>query len=247
MSDDDGSQPRDPVHIWLVYPHRISRPSRIADYEKMLDEEERRRYGRFFHRHDAHTFLVSHALVRSALSLHVPWVSPEMWQFRQSRFGRPFISFPEECSDWRFSLSHCQGLAACMVACGVDVGVDVESLDRQADMEAIARQFFAKNEIELLRQTPDASRQTVFIRLWTLKEAYLKARGTGLSTPLSHCAFDVLDPSHVRVAFHGDLDDVSEQWVFKVTVLDGTHVMGIAAKRNDMNQSFQIRTNAFVP
>ena len=186
-------------------------------------------------------------MVRTVLSLHVPSVSPETWQFRRSDFGQPLISFPKECSDWRFSLSHCRGLAACLIARGTEVGVDVEPVDRSADMEAIARQFFHSDEVEMLRRTPAADRQTAFIRLWTLKEAYLKARGTGLSTPLSHCAFDVRNPDRIRVAFHGDLGDVSDHWLFRLTMLDKSHIMALAVKSGEEKLDIHVRTNMIVP
>jgi 4'-phosphopantetheinyl transferase len=138
-------------------------------------------------------------------------------------------------------------LAACLIARHVDVGIDVEPVGRRADIDNIASHFFSSSEIELLGSTPQEKRQTVFMRLWTLKEAYLKARGTGLSTPLSHCVFDIRDENRSGVSFHQDLGDDTDQWLFRSHVRNQTHVMALAIRRSQIGQDFWIRTSVIVP
>ena len=72
---------------------------------------------------------------------------------------------------------------------GAKLGVDVEKIGRDFDVEGIARRFFSAHEQEQLAELPAAERDEAFFRCWTRKEAYIKATGDGLSLPLSQ--FDV--------------------------------------------------------
>ena len=70
-----------------------------------------------------------------------------------------------------------------------EVGIDVERFDRRCDMEAIARRYFSALEIQELMSLGMGDRPARFLEYWTLKEAYVKARGLGLSIPLDSFYF----------------------------------------------------------
>ena len=128
-------------------------------------------------------------MLRSVLSSYHS-AAPGAWQFDTEPGGKPMLAGPlARESGLSFNLSHTTGLVACAVTRGGDVGVDVESLDRAAQARELAQRFFAPAEAaELGALEPDPCRQR-FIEIWTLKEAYVKALGTGLATQLSQFAF----------------------------------------------------------
>ena len=110
------------------------------------------------------------------------------------------------------------------------IGIDVEEIDEAKADLAIAEAYFAPSEVELLRQAPPSERTRCFFRLWTLKEAYIKAIGKGLSAPLSSFAF-TFEP--IRVAFlHGPQKGVAN-WRFAILPASDRHVLSIAADRLD--------------
>jgi len=178
------------ARIWLARPGDIVEPGLLSRYEAMLDDNESERYHRFVRADDAHLFLVSHALLRVSLSSCCS-TPPKDWQFVRSSNGRPEIRTPLQTILLRFSLSHTKGLAGCLVVEDDDVGLDVERIDRVNDCSRLAKHYFSDSENRALNCLPENQRRVLFFQLWTLKEAYLKARGTGLTTPLKDCEFHI--------------------------------------------------------
>jgi 4'-phosphopantetheinyl transferase len=176
------------VHVWLAEPTKCHRPELIATYLSWLDAEERSRYERFRFPHHRHEYLVAHALLRSSLSNYGNCL-PEDWRFSKNAYGRPEIQ--PGCGQplLRFNLSHTEGLVACAITQSATVGIDVERITRLGDLRAIAEVSFAPEELTVLSQLPDYDGRQYFFRLWTLKEAYVKAQGKGLSMPLQQIAF----------------------------------------------------------
>jgi 4'-phosphopantetheinyl transferase len=90
--------------------------------------------------------------------------------------------------------------------------MDTEDISRKIDL-SVADNFFSKNESDFLNKSPEADRQNLFFDLWTLKEAYIKAKGLGLSIGLDTFSF-FLDGDAIDVRFDDSLCDASDQWRF---------------------------------
>ena len=165
-------------------------PRRQADYPALLDEAERQRWQRFRFERDRDLFLVSRALVRTVLAGY-RGIEPAALTFVHNPRGKPELADPGR-PPLRFNLSHSDGLAVCAVVREARVGVDVEGGHRQVD-QSLAERFFAPQEARWLGELEGADHREGFLALWTLKEAYLKARGEGLSLGLDNCIF-ALEP-----------------------------------------------------
>ena len=113
---------------------------------------------------------------------------------------------------------------------GAEVGVDVERLARRTATMDVARRFFAPAEVATLERVPEAAREETFFAFWTLKEAYLKARGLGLSAPLGAFAFDLsAEPPHV--SFEPPIDDRPDRWQFARRAPGPLHRLAVAVER----------------
>ncbi len=200
--------PADEVHVWWApLPETEARES-----WELLSEAERERARRFrFPRH-RRAFVASHAMVRTTLSRYAA-VSPAAWEFVAERRGRPRVAGPAGAARPRFNLSHSDALAACAVAAELDVGVDVEGAARVRHALEIAERYFTRGEAEALRDLEGAARVARFLDLWTLKEAYVKARGDGLALPLDGMGF-APGADRVAVAFQPGLRDEPGHWQF---------------------------------
>ena len=185
------------VEVWHA---RVDRPvSGVRELAVLLDPEERARAERFVRAEDRTRFIVSHGVLRKLLAERVGLLAAEI-RFEARRHGKPFV--PN--SDWQFSLSHSGDYMLCAFTRHLQLGVDVEQMRSMPDYESIAERYFADEERRQLRALPDGQHRQGFFRIWTLKEAYLKATGEGLSFPLVD--FDVsLDPvGLLRVAGRPD-------------------------------------------
>jgi len=157
---------------------------------QVLDEEERQRAMGFRTSVQRDAFTAAHALVRTALSAYGRR-SPEDWRFAISPQGCPSVLDAGELS---FSLTHAGLRAAVAVAAGRALGLDIEPVRSERDALPIARRFFSEAETEWLTGLPPAERSAGFAALWTVKEAVLKARGSGLTESLRSVEVE-LDPS----------------------------------------------------
>lgn len=178
------------VHLWLATEPEQLDEAQQRRYAGWLDHDERVRWQRFHIKADQQCYLLAHALVRSVLAGYLQQ-SPEQLRFTHNRYGKPELdhSLQPRLHALRFNLSHTRGLIALAVTVDAEVGVDVEATSRKVEVQALADRFFAPSEASLLRETaPDLQRE-LFFRLWTLKEAYVKARGLGLQLGLESFAF----------------------------------------------------------
>ncbi|QEG01706.1 4'-phosphopantetheinyl transferase psf-1 [Stieleria maiorica] len=141
-------------------------------------------------------------------------VAPQEIRFGIGRHGKPQVERPAEAMV-PFNIAHTDGLVLCGVADPpVDlVGVDVESIHRRTSNE-LAQRYFAAPEVQFLESQPIDRQQYFFLRIWTLKEAFIKAIGTGLYTPLSDFAFEQIDSDQPTIRFLSPGLDQGKKWSF---------------------------------
>jgi 4'-phosphopantetheinyl transferase len=218
------------VHVATVHLDRPDVLRHLDGLRALLDQGERAREARLVRDHDRALFVVAHALVRLMLSRVGPLEPPE-WRFVTNGHGRPEVAnLPAGAPPIRFNLSHTSGLAACAITGDRDVGVDVEYVDRALSYDVAAR-FFAPREVADLEALPERIRERVFFDYWTLKEAYIKARGLGLALPLRHFAFVLSPPAPPAITFDDEIDDDPATWQFLQAAPTPVHRLALAVRR----------------
>jgi 4'-phosphopantetheinyl transferase len=127
--------------------------------------------------------------------------SHPQWRLRTAKGGKPELDPAQAPPGLHISLSHTRGLAACAVGRPYALGIDAEAWREPAPIE-IAERYFAPAESRLVADLAPEERPSAFYRLWTLKEAYLKATGQGLAAALDSFAFS-LDPTGLTLPAPG--------------------------------------------
>lgn len=212
------------IDIWLTDEREVSDIGLLEKYARMLDPLETGRHKRFIFSLHRHQFLVARALVRTVLAGYLDDGDPAALAFTASEHGKPALLGHESL---QFNLSHTNGLIALAVALDKPVGIDVEHLSRQTDIAKMAERYFSLEESRALLALPVASWNDRFYDLWTLKEAYLKACGTGLRTPLHAFSFQ-LDGEEIGIRFSDNLDDDPAAWAFWQLDVDGSYRLSLA-------------------
>jgi 4'-phosphopantetheinyl transferase len=193
----------------------------------LLTTAERQREARFMFEADRDAFLLAHALTNSTLA-ELTGASADALVFEVGAHGRPELVQRRAGPRLRFNLSHTHGLVACALSFEHDVGVDVEHVDRRVGIAEVAPRVFSPREREGLdAQETDALRRARFFELWTLKEAYIKAIGKGLSAPLAQITFE-LEESGPRVVFGPGVADDATRYRVAVRALGPQHVLAWA-------------------
>lgn len=177
---------RDEVHVWRS---DLEQPqSTIQRLLNILSSDERSRAERFHYRKDRDAFIVARAVLRLILSRYLH-LSPERLCFGYGHYGKPVLKAEAGMAALRFNVSHSHGLALYALVENREVGIDLEFMRDEVASEQIAEQFFSPREVAMLRSLPAHQQTEGFFNCWTRKEAYIKARGEGLSLPLDQ--FDV--------------------------------------------------------
>lgn len=202
----------DQVHVAACFVDTVDTDD--ARYRDMLEPHELERASRFVFERDRRRHLVTRALARTILARSTGIPAGDI-RFTQNAYGRPEIANDSARElDIRFNLSHTAGLVVLALASGRDVGIDVETVSRRNASLDIAERFFSPSEAAALRLVPDSARDRRFFDYWTLKEAYIKARGMGLSLGLDRFSFRFAGSSEILLDVEPDIGDRSDRWSF---------------------------------
>lgn len=203
-----------------------------AVVEPWLSESERARRDRIQHPRALAEFLAGRRLIRHALS-HLLGIAPASLRLVENQYGALALDPGAHPGPWHFNLSHTDHLLALAIA-RHPIGVDVEHVHRPGRTVELADRFFAPAEIAALLALPEHLRRDRFFDLWTLKEAYIKARGMGLAIPLADFAFTLdegLDAGSIRITVAPSVADAPDaHWRFYLTSVGVAHRLALAAQ-----------------
>jgi 4'-phosphopantetheinyl transferase len=240
------NDPAAAIHIWLVFYRAMTNPALLERMRALLSPAERAREQGYYFEDDRLRYLVTRALTRTTLSRYAP-VDPVAWTFRDNPFGRPEIADPDPgAATLDFNISHTSGLIALAVARGRALGIDIENLAAQRASPGIVDHFFAPAEIADMAALAPALRHERFFEYWTFKEAYLKARGMGLSLPLNAFSMHFPDQRTVHLETGAELADDPQRWRLWQLRPSPEYLLALCAERGDAN-SPAIQVHTVVP
>ena len=215
------------VHIWEVELDAVS--DQVTTLRKTLSKSEVERADRFLHARARDRFVLGRGIARTLLGGYLE-VSPRELSFSYSESGKPSID-SANAPNIRFNLSHSGSVALVGVTRGREIGVDVEEADRRVSDERIARRFFASSEVEQLDALPESERRLGFLRCWTRKEAYVKARGEGmLSTPPNSYAVSLAPEVPALLHVDGQSADAIARWRLEDLSENGRYIAAVCAE-----------------
>ncbi len=166
------------MHVWRAH---LDVPESLAtDLEQILSQDERARAAKFRFPKHREEFVVAHGFLRTILG-HYQRTDPSQIRLGTGRHHKPVLSGATAAEPLQFSLSHSHPFALLAVARTGEIGVDVEKIRDDFDMETVAARFLSSNEISSVYNLPARDRaRSISCRYWTCKEAWLKATGHGL-------------------------------------------------------------------
>ena len=184
-------------------------PARRQELERHLDPDERARAARFHGERDRDRFVAARGLLREVLANRLG-ADPGEVRFESASAGKPRLASP--AADLRFNASRSGERAAFALAAGREVGVDVELVRDDLDVEAVAGRALSPAELHAWRNLPPARRTRAFFAAWARKEAYAKGRGEGLALGLDRIETEPAPgrPDRLRVFERGGRTEVWE-------------------------------------
>jgi len=211
--------------LWLLHPE-VFCDLEVAALVSLLSDEETERRSSFLYAQDRTLYAAAHGLLRLSLSA-LDGRGPKLHRFSCGPNGRPELCEGDPRLDLRFNISHTPGLVAVVTTTGLACGVDVEDLtrlDRVADR--LARSVLTPDERAVFEGFEPTARPACFAVLWTLKEAWLKAVGRGLT----------IEPNEVAVTFAQDRSPMlsgpdGDRWQLYSMPVGERHRLGLALRR----------------
>jgi 4'-phosphopantetheinyl transferase len=176
--------PHEEVHVWratLAWPDAAARR-----LEQCLSADERDKMQRFRFEKDRRRYLIGRGMLRTLLCRYLEVAAQDL-RFETAAAGKPHLASGQ--GQLQFNLAHSGEYVLIAIADGRAVGIDVEEIDDDFDAREVAAHFFSPGEQRDLETLTGRARIEAFFECWTRKEAYVKARGEGLSLPLEQ--FDV--------------------------------------------------------
>ncbi|CAL0318432.1 unnamed protein product [Lupinus luteus] len=248
------------AHFWYILPDEIRNPNLLNRYLEILSPDEKENVLRMSGEHLQKRALLARALVRTTIARYQTncQIDPKSLKFTKNDHGKPEVDwqYAEDRSlpPLHFNISHTSSLIACGVTMGSAIGIDVEEKQRRLknDILAFARRYFSPHEIEILTTIADPElRRQEFIKLWTLKEAYVKAIGKGFSaSPFK--TFTVRLRDHMKERIHlpphmiskapeiivessDDQKNLLGNWNFTLLELAGSHYAAVCIEQDNIN------------
>jgi 4'-phosphopantetheinyl transferase len=218
--------------LWACFYHEIRDKTLLNQYRALLSVGEAQKELRFVFARDQQCYIVTRALLRTVLSRYAA-LDPAQWLFALNAYGKPEIANPYGGrQSINFNLSHTDGLIVLGVSAGTAFGIDTENLHtRQAPID-IADSFFAVDEAAALHRLAVDEQEQRFFSYWTLKEAYIKARGMGLSIPLDRFSFHFSANRKIHISFQPPLEDDPDRWRFQQFSPSSDHLVSLCTERN---------------
>jgi 4'-phosphopantetheinyl transferase len=173
----------DEVHVWRVH---VGRP--VAEHASLLDEDERRSADALRVVRDRDRYVVTRGALRVLLGRYLDR-DPRRLRFCYGAHKKPALAHPGREGSIKFNVAHSADLALVAIAWDREIGVDVERIRTGLAIDELVHQIFSPREVTTLLSLTGEQRICAFFAGWTRKEAYVKARGTGLARALTD--FDV--------------------------------------------------------
>lgn len=222
------------LHVWSAS-LELDRES-LSSLQRTLSGDEVDRAERYRFAADRHQFIAARGLLRLILGRYVD-TAPERLRFCYSVYGKPSLVDEPEGTSLRFSVSHSSGLGLYAVAGARRVGIDLERIQPLPEVEALVERYFSPAEQAAFRALPREQQLLAFFRCWTRKEAYIKARGQGLSLALGRFVVSLAPGKPAKLLYSDGDQEEASRWSLRELLPGPGYVAAVAVEGHDWRLS----------
>ncbi len=203
------------VHIWRS---PLANTSELNPaFWPSLSEDEQIRANRFHFRQHRLEYVDGRGKLRHLLGQYLG-KSPAEIVFEYGKQDKPFLLD----SKLKFNISHSHGLALFAFALDMEIGIDLEKIDPKIDIIQLCKQFFSPKETQTILKLSPAEQIQAFFTCWTRKEAFIKAKGQGLSLPLDQFEVSILPEDPVQLlATDWDKTEINDWFLYDIPPGEG--------------------------
>lgn len=204
----------------------------------ILDPMEREKGSSFRDPNNQTKYFYYHIALRKILSQYNSKLPSEI-EYSFNSQNKPFI----KDSNMHFSFSHSSEIAICGITSSHSIGIDIEKII-SIDFQSIISTFFSLEEIQAISSLEEKDKTIGFYSIWTAKEAYGKARGVGITYPLTRITIPIYHSNNRRVVVRGIDDDIWVLWRFLYQDHTGKYIVSfITPNLKSSIQTFSYENN----
>ena len=220
------------VHVWRASFFRLT--PFLAQLSAVVSEDERSKARRYKFEDNRTEYLLARGLLRRLLGNYLE-EDPASLRFAYNPYGKPALVNQAGQNRLTFNVSHSHGIVLYVFSRGRELGIDLEMIRPEAASEGVAERFFSAKEVTTLRALPEHAQPIGFFNCWTRKEAYIKARGEGLSIPLNQ--FDVsLVPGEPAALLESRVDPTDvNRWTLQSLHMGSQYIAALAVEGQHWN------------
>jgi 4'-phosphopantetheinyl transferase len=204
------------IQIWRASVDGLIRGLGEAQIHSVLSAAEVEKASNYSNIDLRNEYMATRYLVRNLLSYYSPEISPKGWRFDYNKYGKPGVECKVGPHRLEFNLSHSTGIILCAFCLNSPVGIDIEFRGRRVSWTEMARESFSPQEAGELGKHVPGSIPRRFFEYWTLKEAFIKAMGMGLSLPLAEFTFRIANGLPIGIEFTREIAEDPAQWQFRL-------------------------------
>ena len=222
------------LHIWRT---KISdNVLNINEYLDLLTIEEQAKAQSFFFRKDQNRYVITRAILKKLLAMYLNVISPRCICFKQTNYGKPYLVDSINNENIKFNISHSNDCVVFAFTKNIDVGVDIEYIDKNLVIEEIIEYCCTELEKNQLNELPYNHRYYYFYKLWVLKEAIVKALGLGLSFDLKQIRTDFYE--NKLISFVDIIDNNKLCWTANTFYAYNSYYSAFAVKSSTIKVIF---------
>jgi 4'-phosphopantetheinyl transferase len=204
---------------------------------KLLTSEELQRANNFYFERDRKTYIITRGILRTILGSLIR-KNPSELQISYTTYGRPFLISNKNTPDIRFNVSHSHDRALIAITKGRNVGVDIEYIRPLRYEDRISERFFSLKENEALRSLPKNIQHRAFFTCWTRKEAFIKAKGGGLTIPLKSFTVTLIPGEPAELLQTDRNIEKVKRWCFFDLDIGTKYVAAVAVEAQHININY---------
>ena len=227
------------IHVWTMAVGEDQPAELVRSRAALLSAEEIQQAERFVRDVDRTRFTLCRGALRSILARYTNRAPTELL-FETGSHGKPFLAGPDDgprTAFPAFNVSHSGQIAVVAVTAGVPVGIDVEQIRAMPDADRLAARYFSPHEHDQYRALGPEMRLSGFFRCWTRKEAFIKARGEGLSLPLGSFDVTLTEFEPPRILTIDGSEEEARHWTLQAMEPATGYVGAVAVRMRDVRLS----------
>ena len=222
--------PENEVHVWRAALDLPAGP--LQELRAALSTDEQTKATRFHFEKDRHHYTAARGTLRNLLGRYLE-VEPGKLRFSYNPYGKPELLLDSGENYLRFNLAHSHGLALFAFTRVRQIGIDLEWIRPGFATEEIAERFFSPAEVTVLRSLPKEARPRAFFNCWTRKEAFIKARGVGLSLQLARFTVTLAPGEPAALLNAADDPQASRRWALRELEVPEGYTAALAVEGQD--------------